>query len=951
MDFQNDPELEKLFKDELDERTSSLVDGARAMAAGDVTAELAGQMLREGHTIKGTGRVMGYEGIAQGGETCELVWRWVQQGELQPSSMLARTLEHLAAAIPDALGGDEHEVFVAIDTIRAIVADPALVDQLPDPAAGQPQEGEPQANDQHADDQHADEAAASGSITAQVDLRELEEEPAAAPESEADAESEGEAKSTAEVGAAADAAAADEALPLDAADIADVAATLEEIEREVARERSGSAAEANAVADANDSVEGDGDANDHEEPQPEHVDAAASGIAPDAEPVAPAPAAAEPAEGSDEAVVAATAAATDTPEPAERQESESADAVAEAAPAVPDEREQADDGGEPLVFEPGPDGKLPTPAITYEIVSSAFADTPMRSAEAGPLLEPANLSVVDDGPSILDPGSGEVYDLGGLLGAVETWATEESVPVNAGRLFRLINDVAALRIDLDSAVAQSAHLLQSADQGVSSVALEGSLESLETVRRASANLQNAALGLTAIPLEAVTATLPQLVKYLSKKVDRNVELVLEGEATIVDRQLVDQIGEVIRQLVVNAVAHGIETSNDRVTAGKPDHGTVKVVLSRDEQHVQIVVTDDGSGIDWKAVRALASDKELVGDDPTTEELRSVLYTKGFSTNPGSSEFTGEGDGLARVTGIVEEVYGSLTLDSVPGRGTTFVVTLPAYRALQRAQIFTAGGRTWGVPESAAIAVLNIPDVKISVTERGSFIGFKDETIPYSSFATVVGLDVDGLPSQVLVLQSPTGNIALAVDDVLDLTEVATKDLSPLLAGSDSVISGVALLGGSETVMLVDAGRLAEKMRDTDVRSEGPVRTVLIVDDSQGVRQVVSGVLASHGFSTLVAGSVSDALAVLARYDVDALVVDFSMPRADGVALIHMVRQRYGDVPVVMLSGVASDEDRARAERAGVHAFFDKADFAKGALVEKLHELVDVEGADPAEIAS
>ena len=660
---------------------------------------------------------------------------------------------------------------------------------------------------------------------------------------------------------------------------------------------------------------------------------------------------AEPAEASDEDVAEATDAAAETPEAGEEREPESAEAVAEAAPAVHDEREQADDGGEPLVFEPGPDGKLPTPAITYEIVSSAFADTPMRSAEAGPLLEPANLSVVDDGPSILDPGGGEVYDLGGLLGAVETWATEESVPVNAGRLFRLINDVAALRIDIDSAVAQSAHLLQSADQGVSSVALEGSLESLETVRRASANLQNAALGLTAIPLEAVTATLPQLVKYLSKKVDRNVELILEGEKTIVDRQLVDQIGEVIRQLVVNAVAHGIETSDDRVTAGKPDHGTVKVVLSRDEQHVQIVVTDDGSGIDWKAVRALASDKELVGDDPTTEELRSVLYTKGFSTNPGSSEFTGDGDGLARVTGIVEEIYGSLTLDSVPGRGTTFVVTLPAYRALQRAQIFTAGGRTWGVPESAAIAVLNIPDVKISVTERGSFIGFKDETIPYSSFATVVGLDVDGLPSQVLVLQSPTGNIALAVDDVLDLTEVATKDLSPLLAGSDSVISGVALLGGSETVMLVDAGRLAEKMRDTDVRSEGPVRTVLIVDDSQGVRQVVSGVLASHGFSTLVAGSVSDALAVLARYDVDALVVDFSMPRADGVALIHMVRQRYGDVPVVMLSGVASDEDRARAERAGVHAFFDKADFAKGALVEKLHELVDVEGADPAEIAS
>ena len=197
----------------------------------------------------------------------------------------------------------------------------------------------------------------------------------------------------------------------------------------------------------------------------------------------------------------------------------------------------------------------------------------------------------------------------------------------------------------------------------------------------------------------------------------------------------------------------------------------------------------------------------------------------------------------------------------------------------------------------------------------------------------------------MIVQSPTGAIALAVDEVLDTHEVATKDLSPLLSGSSSVVSGVALLGGDDTVMLVDAGRLSVKIRDTEVRSSGPVHTVLVVDDSQGVRQVVSGVLASHGFSTLAAGSVSDALAALAKHTVDALVVDFSMPRADGVALIHMVRQRYGDIPVVMLSGVASEEDRTRAERAGVHAFFDKADFAKGALVEKLRELIDGESAD------
>ncbi len=896
MDFQNDPELEKLFRDELDERSDALASGARAMASGELTTELAGQMLREGHTIKGTGRVMGYEGIARGGETCELVWRWIQQGDLTPSSMLARTLEHLAQAIPGALSGGEAEVAMAIDTVRAVVADPALLDQLP----------EPPAIEIDVDIDRPAPAVADVDTAIRVDVASVDEAAGTEP-------------GTAAPDEAADQAEVAHPAPegLDEDDLADVAATLDRIEREVA---GSGAAHPDTTVHA---------------PEAQIPELLPPG--PDEVPEVPV--------ATDDVAPMASAETSDQPEPVVEPAADESRATAvpttEPTASAP---EPIDDDG-PLVFEPGPDGKLPTPVITYEIVTSAFADVPSPSPKPTPQPpdEPASLSVVDTASSVLNPGNDAVYDLGGLLGAVETWATEESVPVNAGRLFRLINDVAALRIDLESSIALAAHLLTTAD-GITPTALEGSLESLESIRRAAVRLQGAALGLTTMPLAAVTVTLPQLTKYLSKKVERELDLVIEGEDTAVDRQLVDRIGEVIRQLVVNAVAHGIEGPDERIAAGKSAVGTVKVSISRNEQHVQIVVTDDGAGIDWNAVRDIAQARELVSEDPTAEELRSVLYSQGFSTSPGQTEFTGDGEGLSRVTDIVEQVFGTMTLESMPGRGTTFVVTMPAHRALQRAQVFSAGGRSWGIPESSVVAVKGLPDVAISVTPRGSFVSFQDKSVPYSSFSTVVGLDVEGLPSHVMIIQSPTGQIALAVDEVGMLTEVATKDLSPLLSGSSSVVSGVALLGSDQTVMLVDAGRLADKMREIDVRPEGPVHTVLVVDDSQGVRQVVSGVLASHGFSTLAAGSVSDALSVLSRHRVDALVVDFSMPRADGVALIHMVRQRYGGIPVVMLSGVASEEDRARAERAGADAFYDKADFAKGALVEKLRELIDTEPA-------
>jgi chemotaxis protein histidine kinase CheA len=611
---------------------------------------------------------------------------------------------------------------------------------------------------------------------------------------------------------------------------------------------------------------------------------------------------------------------------------------------------EGDPDEEPLVFEPGSNGKLATPSIAYEIVADAGAPStpertitaqsvPAQAADTTPLDEPPTLTVVEDARSALNPESNQAYDLGGLVGAVETWATEESVPVNAGRLFRMINDVATVRIDIDSAVNQASQVIANMPRGTTSGATEGLYESLKAVHRASIQLESAALGLTVVPISSITSTLPQLVKYLSKKVDREVELVVEGEDTLVDRQLLDRIGEIVRQLVVNAVTHGLEPRDARVASGKASIGRVRVVASRDDQHLQIAISDDGAGIDWAAVRDKAMESDLVGDDPTADDLRSALFSDGFSTNPDSSEFTGSGSGLGRVTDIVEEVFGSMTLDSEQGRGTSFVITMPAHRALQNAQMFTAGDRIWGIPGSSVVDVVSIPDLSIAVTEKGSSISFNGESVPYASFAFVAGLEVEGLPSQVMIIQSPTGLIALAVDDVLGTHEVATKDLGPLLSGS-SVVSGVALLGGDETVMLVDAGRIAERLRSTEATSDGPVHKVLVVDDSQGVRQVVSGVLASHGFSTVAAGSVSDALAALSNNTIDGLIVDFSMPRADGVALVHMVRQRYGDIPIVMLSGVASDEDRSRAERAGVDAFFDKADFAKGALVETLRGLIE-----------
>lgn len=802
MAVQNDPDLDSLFREELTERASSLSEGAKAVIDGAVTPEIAGKMVREGHTIKGTGRVMGHEVIARGGETCEVIWRWIQHGELEPSMMLGRALSHLVDSLPEALGGSGHGVSGAIDAIRTLVGDPAKLAELPEPME---------------------------EVLVDIDI---------------DVE------------------------PIDVAVHEQPAAAVAAAEAEVAND--------------------DGEEDDGE----------------------------------------------DDPDEDDGDDQDDGQAIAEATGA--------------LVFEPGSSGRLQAPVVAPEIIRSAFAGgaghaaagahrpQPDEPAAVAQSTDEIDISFLDVESSAIDGEAGSAYGLGGLAGAVETWAAEESVPVNAGRLFRLINDVAALRMDLQSLSTHAGQVLRSAEAR-SIPAAESAFEAMETARRASLDLQENALGLTAVSLANTTSTLSQLLKYLAKKCDKSVELVVEGEDTIVDRQMVDRIGEVIRQLMVNAIVHGIEVPADRVKTGKSATGTVSVNITSDEQYVTVEVNDDGAGIDWTAVRETALGTGILEGDPSGEDLRTALFSAGFSTNPCSSEFTRDGDGLSRITQIVEEVYGSLTMNS-SSDGVAFTITMPTHRALQSAHIFQAGERSWGIPEAAVLDSLLVADIDISVSERGSTIQYEGEPIPYATFAATAGLEVEGLPAEILVIQSPLGPIAMSVDKIMDVREVATKDLGPLLSGT-SAVTGVALLGGDDTVLLVDAGRLALKLRDDDKKPAGPVHMVLVVDDSQGVRQVVSGVLASHGFATIAAGSVADALAALGSNKVDALVVDFSMPRADGVALIHLVRQRYGRIPIVMLSGVASEEDKARAEKAGADAFFDKSDFARGALVEKLASLI------------
>jgi CheY-like chemotaxis protein len=544
-----------------------------------------------------------------------------------------------------------------------------------------------------------------------------------------------------------------------------------------------------------------------------------------------------------------------------------------------------------------------------------------------------------------DPGPGppgtvllERADLGGLLGSIDSWAFGENVRVDAAELFRLINEVCSLRVDARALSAVVDELTASLGDGEATVSGLARLSaSVAGAEKALEDLQARALDLVASPLSEITGTHGQLVRYLARKTGKEIRFELVGDECAVDRLVLDGLTDPLRQLLVNAVEHGVELPAERIATGKPPTATVSLRASVEQARLRLVVQDDGRGVDWDAVRSGALRRGLLparrpgeGDESL---LHALLFTPGFSTVP-PSETVGDGSGLARVAAAVKSLRGSVVLESEPGRGTRVTITVPTSRSLQAVVLVRSAGQIWGLPEIAVLDTLPAPDgardgERPQATWQGS-------PLPTISFAEAMGFVSDEPAGRLIVTSTPAGPVGFLVTEEIGRRDVAARELGPLLDGAPHV-TGAALLGGGDVVVLVDPGRMAERARLIP-EFTGPRLRVLVVDDSRGARQVVGGALGLAGFEVDLAGSPTEALSALAGQRYDAILLDYVLPTMDGATLVGKVRALGISAPIVMMSGQATERDRERALAAGADDYFDKNDLRRGALADALRRL-------------
>ncbi len=451
-------------------------------------------------------------------------------------------------------------------------------------------------------------------------------------------------------------------------------------------------------------------------------------------------------------------------------------------------------------------------------------------------------------------------------------------------------------------------------------------------RRLSDRQLEALLRLQVQPLKPFLSNLASHARELATSLGKVVKVrVTAGEAQL-DRRIVNALKEAFLHLVRNAVDHGIESPDQRRSAGKKECGRIQIGAEEEGDRVRIQVVDDGRGIDIDAVVKTAVDRKIVTPEAAqtieASEALQLLFRPGFTTREETSELSGRGIGLDAVAAAVRSVGGDLWMESTVGKGTEINVEVPVARRGDRVLVLGIGPHQVAVPASPVRAYRSIAPEMIANEGDRRVLRVRGRTVDARFLSELLGEH----PSEngVMVEMIVGGSVvALVADSIIGEEEVIVRPL-PQSAGAPASMEGITLLASGRPVPVLSLQRLvpfAEDVIAGDARfatSAGPIR-VLLVDDSRVTREMMRRLLEDAGFAVTGVGSADDAMLALAREHVDCLVTDIEMPGVDGLDLTRRLRSEneYADLPIVVVSTLDSPSDRLAGLESGADAYLTK----------------------------
>lgn len=487
-----------------------------------------------------------------------------------------------------------------------------------------------------------------------------------------------------------------------------------------------------------------------------------------------------------------------------------------------------------------------------------------------------------------------------------------------------------------------------------------------------------------LPLSTIFNLFPRTVRDLAKREGKEVALVIEGGETTADKRILEEMKDPLMHMIRNAIDHGIETVEERESIGKHRVATLRIKGYNTAGNIIIEVTDDGRGLNLERIKTTAIKRNICTLEQlklmTENQVRSLIFAPGFSTRTFVTEISGRGVGLDVVRTNVEALKGTIQVDSLPGKGCTFRLQLStsfatanvlivvvediAYalpvefvetaKLVSQSDIFAIEGKETILSNGQPLSVAHLRDL-LELNNREWMQKNREWRQENSSEVNrktpqeFLGSTSAKMPC--IVLKVGEERLGLFVDALIDEQNVVIKPQSQLLKRVRNV-SGATILDTGEVCMVLNPHDLIKSVRKqvlsrsvSGLRSpiETPSRkqVILLAEDSIATRTQEKRILEGAGYEVVTAVDGLDAFNKLKTRDFDALISDVQMPNLDGLGLTIKIRQqkKYSELPIILVTSLASDEDRKRGADAGANAYIPKGTFNQDVLVETLKRLV------------
>ncbi len=520
---------------------------------------------------------------------------------------------------------------------------------------------------------------------------------------------------------------------------------------------------------------------------------------------------------------------------------------------------------------------------------------------------------------------------------------EQTIRVEVNRLDHLMNLIGELVLGKNRLIKiyddveeryEGEKFLEELNQVVSSISL------------VTTDLQIAVMKTRMLPVSKVFNKFPRLVRDLSRELEKDIELVLSGEETELDKSIVEEISDPLVHMIRNSCDHGIEKPEVRKAASKPEKGTVNLKAYNEGNQIVIEIRDDGAGMDPEFLKMKALDKGIItekeADMFSDKEAYGLIFKPGFSTAAQVTGVSGRGVGMDVVRTNIEKLNGIIDIDSKLGEGSVFKLKIPLTLAIMQALLVSTQEEYFAIPLSSVLETVRISMDEVYTIEGKNVLRLRDEILSLVRLSDLFGVKQIFDPSEhtyVIIIGLAESKMGIIVDGLVGQEEIVIKSMGDYLQGIEG-IAGATIRGDGGVTLIADVAAMMNLAKDikvdltqeanskiSQVKNSPSDYNVLIVDDSKTDRTIMKKSLAPLGITLTEASNGVEALSILKANEVsfDAVLVDIEMPQMDGYTLASEIRKysKYRNLPLLAVTSRASKSDRLRGVEVGMTEYITK----------------------------